>query len=64
MQNDLNMAASEVISTYEYKKGLANAGATDFSLSTAIGLFNSSINLVMLIIVNAICRKVSDTSLW
>ena len=63
-QNDLNIAASEVISTYEYKRGLANAGATDFSLSTAIGLFNSSINMVLLIVVNAISRKVSETSLW
>ncbi|MBE5782022.1 MAG: sugar ABC transporter permease [Clostridiales bacterium] len=64
MQNDLNLAASEVISTYEYKRGLANAGSTDFSLSTAIGLFNSCINLIMIVLVNAICRKVSETSLW
>lgn len=64
MQNDLNVSASEVISTYEYKRGLASAGNTDFSLSTAIGLFNSTINLVMMVIVNAICGKLSDTSLW
>lgn len=64
MQNDLNIAASEVISTYEYKRGLANAGATDFSLSTAIGLFNSTINLIIMTLVNALCRRLSDTSLW
>lgn len=64
MQNDLNLAASEVISTYEYKRGLATAGATDFSLSTAIGLFNSVINLIMMVVVNAICGRLSETSLW
>jgi putative aldouronate transport system permease protein len=63
MQNDLNIAASEVISTYEYKRGLAS-GNTDFSLATAIGLFNSSINLVLLLIVNTISSKVNETSLW
>ena len=64
MQNDLNISASEVISTYEYKIGLANAGSTDYSRSAAIGLFNSVINMIMLIIVNAISGKLSSTSLW
>lgn len=64
MQNDLNLAASEIISTYEYKRGLASGGASDFSLSTAIGLFNSSINLLLLVIVNLIAGKVSENSLW
>lgn len=64
MQNDLNLSASEIISTYEYKRGLASGGNSDFSLSTAIGLFNSSINLVLLIIVNWISGKVSENSLW
>lgn len=64
MQNDLNIAASEIISTYEYKRGLASGGASDFSLSTAIGLFNSAINFVLIVVVNKICSKLSDTSLW
>lgn len=64
MQNDLNLAASEIISTYEYKRGLASGGASDYSLSTAIGLFNSSINLLLLVIVNYISGKVSENSLW
>lgn len=64
MQNDLNISASEVISTYEYKRGLASGGASDFSLSTAIGLFNSTINLILLGTVNAISRRVNETSLW
>ena len=64
MQNDLNMGASEVISTYEYKRGLASSGKTDYSISTAIGLFNSVINLILVTSVNAISRRVSENSLW
>lgn len=64
MQNDLNLVASEIISTYEYKRGLASGSASDFGLSTAIGLFNSSINLLLLVIVNHISRKISENSLW
>lgn len=61
MQNSLNMSASDVISTYVYKIGLENA---QYSLSTAVGLFNSLINIVLLLSVNRIARKVSETSLW
>jgi putative aldouronate transport system permease protein len=61
MQNTLNIAASEIISTYVYKVGLLNA---QFSLSTAIGLFNSVISCVLVISVNFIARRYSDTSLW
>jgi len=64
MQNSLNLATSEVISTYEYKRGLASGGSSDFSLSTAIGLFNSTVNLIILVIVNKIANKLSETSLW
>ena len=61
MQNTLNIAASEIISTYVYKVGLLNA---QFSLSTAIGLFNSVISCVLVVSVNYIARRYSDTSLW
>ncbi len=61
MQNTLNITASEIISTYVYKIGLLGA---QFSFSTAIGLFNSVINFVMVIAVNMVARKLSDTSLW
>jgi len=61
MQNTLNITASEIISTYVYKIGLLGA---QFSFSTAIGLFNSVINFVMVVGVNMISRKLSDTSLW
>lgn len=62
MQNDLNLRASEVISTYVYKIGLT--GMTDYSLSTAIGLFNSLINMTMLLIVNFVTSKLSGTGLF
>jgi len=63
MQNDLNLARSEVISTYVYKVGLA-VGGGDFSYATSIGLFNSAVNLVLITTVNRICRKLGGTSLW
>ena len=62
MQNDMNISASEVIQTYVYKVGLT--GFPDFSYSAAIGLFNSLVNCLILIIVNAVSKKVSQTSLW
>lgn len=63
MQNDLNLRASEVISTYVYKVSL-KASIPDFSYSTAIGLFNSVINLLLICGVNMVSRKLSETSLW
>lgn len=63
MQNNLNLRASEVISTYVYKVGLASS-TSDFSFATAIGLFNSIINLILMITVNTVSRKVGETSLW
>ena len=61
MQNSLNLSTSEVISTYVYKIGLQNA---EYSYSTAVGLFNSVVNLVLIVTVNTIARKVNNTSLW
>jgi ABC-type polysaccharide transport system permease subunit len=63
MQNNLNISASEIISTYVYKTGLASA-APDYSYSAAIGLFNSVINLVLISIVNYINSKINEISLW
>ncbi len=63
LQNSLNTSASEVIQTYSYKIGLASA-MSDFSYSTAIGLFLSVCNLVMILLVNRIGKKVSGTSVW
>jgi putative aldouronate transport system permease protein len=61
MQNYLNLDASEVISTYVYKIGI---GQMQFSYSTAIDLFNSVINLIMLLTVNAISKRFSESSLF
>ena len=61
LQNSLNLETSEVISTYVYKVGLVSA---QYSYSTAIGLFNSVVNMLMLILVNTFSRRVSETSLW
>ena len=62
MQNPLNLSASEVISTYVYKTSIENSN--DFSYGTAIDMFNSVVNLILLIIANGISRHVSETSLW
>jgi putative aldouronate transport system permease protein len=64
MQNPLNLRASELISTYVYKQGLAAGGPVDFSYAASIGLFNSVINLILIILVNKIANKLSETSLW
>ena len=61
MQNDVNLEASDVISTYVYRSGLLNA---EYSFSTAVGLFNSVINFILLFVVNKISKAVSETSLW
>jgi putative aldouronate transport system permease protein len=61
MQNNLNMSSSDIISTYVYRIGLENAR---YSFSAAVGMFNSVINTFLLILVNSISRKVSETSLW
>ncbi|HHV96605.1 MAG TPA: sugar ABC transporter permease, partial [Clostridiaceae bacterium] len=61
LQNDTNLSASEVISTYVYKRGLIDS---DYSFSSAVGLFNSCINCIMLVIVNYIAKRISETSLW
>lgn len=63
LQNPLNLATSEVISTYVYKIGLLNA---NFSFATAVGLFNSVVNMILLVTVNSIAKRVSDSDagLW
>lgn len=61
LQNDLNMTASDVISTYVYRVGLVDS---DYGYSTAVGLFNSLINVAILLIANTVSKKVTSTSLW
>lgn len=61
LQNDLNMKASDVISTYVYRTGLLGA---QYSYSAAVGLFNSVINFALIIIVNSISRRITEVGLW
>ena len=61
LQNDLNIVSSDVISTYVYRAGLIGG---EYSFSAAVGLFNSVINCILLVSVNAISKRVSETSLW
>ena len=57
LQTDLNLPSSEILSTYVYKIGLLNG---DYSYSTAVGLFNSLINVILLILVNQVVKKLND----
>ena len=61
MQNGPNLEVSEIIATYIYKVGLLQG---DFAYSTTIGLFNNVINLILVVIVNNICKRVAAISLW
>lgn len=61
MQNASNLKVSEIISTYVYKVGIQSAR---FSYSAAIGMFNNIINLLILILVNRVAKKLTDSSLW
>jgi len=61
MQNNLNLEASDVISTFVYTTGILKG---EYSYTAAIGLFNSVINLTLLLLVNRFARKMSETSLW
>lgn len=61
MKNDLNISASEIIGTFVYERGLI---AGDFSYSTAVGLFTNVVNLILLLTVNFISAKVTETSLF
>ncbi|WP_372661377.1 ABC transporter permease [Cohnella sp.] len=61
LQNPLNLVNSQIIATYVYDIGLLNA---NYSFATAVGLFNSVINLVLLVSVNSLAKRFSNTSIW
>lgn len=63
MQNNLNLQASEVISTYVYKQGLTSS-IPQYSYSTAINLFVSIVNAILLVLVNQISNRLSGNGLW
>ena len=57
LQSDMNLSSSEIIATYVYKKGLLNG---DYSYSTAVGLFNTIVNVILLLVVNKTVEKLND----
>ena len=61
LQNSMNMEASDVLSTYVYRTGMLN---NDYAFSTAVGLFNSVINIILLVTFNHLAKKVTKNSLW
>lgn len=61
LQTNLNVDVSEVISTYVFKRGIENS---NYSFSTAIGLFNNVVNVIMLILANQISKKLTKSSLF
>lgn len=61
MQNALNLEVSDVISTFVYRRGLERG---EYSFSTAVGVFNSAINFVLLITANKLSKKFTESSLW
>ncbi|MGT2753879.1 ABC transporter permease [Streptococcus ovis] len=61
LQNSLNQSGSEIISTYVYKVGMVNF---QYSYSTAIGLFNTVVNIIILLFVNWLSRRITKTGLF
>jgi putative aldouronate transport system permease protein len=61
LQTPMNLGGSEIISTYVYKTGIANA---QFSFATAVDLFNNLVNFVLLLTINTIARKRSGAALF
>lgn len=61
MYNSLTYETADVINTYVYRRGI---GGGEFSFGTAVGLFQSVINLIVIVTVNRLSRRLTDTSLW
>lgn len=61
LYNPMTYATADVISSFVYRKGILES---NFSYSTAIGLFNSVINFIILVLANKISAKATETSLW
>ncbi len=61
LQNSLNLDASRVISTYVYEMGIQGG---QFSYSAAIGLFNNVVNVIFIVLVNTLSKKITSVGLW
>lgn len=64
LQNDLNRSVSEIIATYSYRISLAATSRPQYSYASAIGLFTSAINLILLLTMNTVTKKIGGSSLW
>ncbi|WP_223829389.1 ABC transporter permease [Paenibacillus arenilitoris] len=61
LYNSQTYETADVISSFVYRRGLLEA---NYSYSTAVSLFNSIVNFLLLIMANRLSRKINDTSLW
>jgi len=61
MYNSATYETADVISTYAYRTGIVRS---EYSYGAAIGLFNSTVNLCLLILANKVTKKLADISLW
>ena len=61
LYNDGILETADVISSFVYRRGLLNY---EWSYSTAVGLFNSVINFILIVLFNRLSRSLSETSLW
>ena len=61
LYNDGILETADVISSFVYRRGLLNY---EWSYSTAVGLFNSVINFILIVLFNRLSRALSETSLW
>lgn len=57
LQTSMNIPSSEIIATYVYKRGLL---AGDYSFATAVGLFNAVVNVILLVFVNQVVKKLNE----
>lgn len=65
LYNPMTYETADVIGTFVYRRGIAGIeGAPNLSLGTAVGLFQSVVGLVTILLVNSIARRISETSLW
>jgi len=65
LYNPMTYETADVIGTFVYRRGIAGiGGAPDLGLGTAVGLFQSIVGLVTIMLVNSIARRISETSLW
>lgn len=61
LYNELTYETADVISSFVFRKGITEY---NYSFSTAVGLFNSVINFILIVLANKLSRRLSDTSLW